>query len=280
MSPSPPGLRRRGPHAAELPVRARGGDEGHAAPATGRGGRALVHVLHHADDPEPPIARPAPADRIGCTPQPGDRLRRAVRTVPSERRSAAAISTASRSTSFGRAATTFVYRWRASDGTRRPRFVRGRPRRFRSRLPKNGAWSRFASDGLRRARFRAEGSSGGSIREASCCTVSPSSRWCSGFVMRMCLRHLATGSVGAGRVGPGAGPARARWPAGLGGAGRGGDARRPRSPPGRRPHRLDHAGPPARSPTSTASRSGISAAGNGWLERLGWRIHAPTMILS
>ena len=56
----------------------------------------------------------------------------------------------------------------------------------------------------------------------------------------------------------------------------GGDARRPRSPPGRRPHRLDHAGPPARSPTSTASRSGISAAGDGWLERLGWRRWIPS----
>ena len=51
---------------------------------------------------------------------------------------------------------------------------------------------------------------------------------------------------------------------------------RPRSPPGQRPHRLDHAGPPARSPDINRFEVRISAPGDGWLERLGWRRWIPS----
>ena len=53
-------------------------------------------------------------------------------------------------------------------------------------------------------------------------------------------------------------------------------ARRPRSAPGQRPHRLDHAGPPARSPDINRFEVRISAPGDGWLERLGWRRWIPS----
>ena len=51
-------------------------------------------------------------------------------------------------------------------------------------------------------------------------------------------------------------------------------ARRPRSAPGQRPHRLDHAGPPA--PDINRFEVRISAPGVGWLERLGWRRWIPS----
>ena len=136
-----------------------GADEGHAAAGDGSGRPRFG-------------ARPHTVPTTGNRPSPAGtgrshRLRAPkretasdgkLRTLPSERRNAAAISTDSRSTwrwrSLALRRCTYIVD-RASDGTRRRRVVRGRPRRLRRRLPKNGARSRFASDGLRGARVRA-----------------------------------------------------------------------------------------------------------------------------